>query len=339
MKKILTIRSIFLLIPFAFGIWLWFNGANQTDSQAQNQQPASTGASVSGQLNQPGQTLDAQAEPTAGTNAPAQQTFTPEQLMALLEGQAKENNPRAMLLLGTLYERGINNTPKRNFGKACEWYGKAAELDVPEAIFNVGICYEIGMGSAPDDKKALENFQKSADKGLPQAELKLASLYLNGDMVGQDATKGIEYLRKAAEKNFPQAQMELGAILYYGNFGQKRDLTQAKDTFLKAAELGEPTAMRNLGAMASAGEGMEANKTKGLMWYLLAQEYSGNNPNIQEVIDGVKAELKEADVAKAEKDAKAWSDDFKAKMAAAQAAAQAAAEAETTAANPSPPTK
>ena len=245
-----------------------------------------------------------------------------------------------MFALGTLYERGINNTPRRNYGTALKWYQEAAKLDVPEAIFNVGVCYEVGMGTAPDEKIALENFQKAADKGLPQAELKLASLYLVGHSVPVDVTKGLDYLQKAAEKNFPQAQMELGFIYYHGNFDQKRNLTKAQELFQKAADLGDPTAMRNLGHMTSAGEGMTANKAEGLRWYLLAQRFGFNQPEIQADIDGVKADLKEPEITKAEKDAADWTEKCRAKMEAAQAANQAASQAATEAlsqAAPAPP--
>ncbi|MDR2367996.1 MAG: hypothetical protein LBF58_07815 [Deltaproteobacteria bacterium] len=314
--------SVLILLPLIFGLWLWFSA----ESRPQNQPASQPNSSVSGQLSP--QPSNAPA-PTTGDAAaqPTQQTITAEQLLTELEKQAKDKNPNAMIILGSLYERGLNNSPKRNFGKALDWYQQAANLDLPEGIYNVGVCYEIGMGVAPDMTKAMDNFQKAAGKGLPQAELKLASLYLNGDGVKADVTKGMDYLQKAADKNFPQAIMELGIVYYYGTFDKKRDLTQAKDLFQKAANLGQPAAMQNLAVMSVAGEGMVANKTQGLKWYLLSQQFGFNSPDMQTTIDGIKAEMAAAEVSKAEAEAKQWADDFRAKVEANQAAARAAAEA------------
>jgi TPR repeat protein len=258
--------------------------------------------------------------------------------MTELETQAKANDPRAMLILGSLYERGLNATPKRNYGKALEWFQKAADLDSPEAYYYLGVYHEIGMGTAPDMKKALANYQKAADKGLPIAELKLASVYLNGDGAAKDLPKGFGLLESAANKNLPQALMDLGVVYYYGNFDKKRDLTKARELFQKAADLGVPNAMLNLGVMALAGEGMEANKTLGLRWYLLAQRYGINNPEMQTTIDGIKADLKPAEITQAEEDANKWADDYRAKVEAAQAANLAAQQAasETAATPPAP---
>jgi TPR repeat protein len=317
--------SILILLPLIIGSWLWFSA----ESQPQNKPTTQNSSSVSGQLSpQPSAGQDTTTTTTGAEQTPVQQTISAEQLIAELESQAKDKNPRAMILLGTLYERGLNNAIKRNFGKALSWYQQAADLELPEAIFNVGVCYEIGMGTAPDPKKALDNFLNAAGKGLPQADLKLASLYLVGDNVPTDIPKGLEYLKKAANTNFPQAQMELGLIYYYGNFGEKRDLTKAKELFQKAADLGAPAAMQNLGIMSVAGEGMEANKVQGLRWYLLAQQYGINTPDMQATIDSVKADLKPEEITKAEAEAKDWATKYQARVDAEQAANQAAQEAE-----------
>jgi TPR repeat protein len=334
MKKI-SKRSFLILIPLVIGLWLWFSAESQTQNKPASSQNSST---ASGQLS-------AQASPapetaqTAASVAPAEgqssNTITVEQLLAALEAQAKENDPRAMLALGNLYERGINNNPKRNLGTALGWYQKAAALEEPVAYFNVGTCYEVGLGTAPDQKKALDNFVKAADKGLAQAELKLASLYLNGQDVPLSIPMGMDYLTRAADQGFVQALMELGAIEYYGLFEQPRDLTKARDNFTKAANAGEPVAMKNLAAMNIAGEGMEANKAQGLTWYILAQQFGFNPPDLQTTIDEVKGGLKANEISQAEKNAQDWADKFKARVEAEQAINKAQAEAASTVGNAS----
>jgi TPR repeat protein len=319
--------SFLIVLPLIIGLWLWFSAESQPQNQPSNTATPQPSSSVSGQLNQPNQVQSTpQNQPNSnvaqGENQPT--TITAEELKNALEAQVKENNPRAMMALGSLYEQGFYNSPSRHFGKAMELYQKAAKHDLPDAFFQVGICYEIGMGTTPDPKKAVENFQKAAEKGLPQAEYKLATFYLTGENVTKDIPKGIKYLKKAVDKNFSQALMEWGAILYFGRFEQKRDLTKAKDTFIKAADLGNPLAMNNLAIMSVAGEGMEANKIQGLKWYLLAQKFGLNSPEMQTTIDGVKSDMKDQDISQAETEAKEWTDKFQAKVEAAQAASQAA---------------
>ncbi|MDR2444101.1 MAG: sel1 repeat family protein [Deltaproteobacteria bacterium] len=272
---------------------------------------------------------------TVGPEAASEsRVMTIAELIDVLTQEADKKNPRAMLTLGMLYERGYPQI--RNYGKALNWYQKAAELDLAEAYFNVGVCYEFGMGTAPDFKKALDSYLLASKKGLAQADFKLASLYLNGQEVPVDTEKGLKYLNAAADQGLTAAIKEQGALYYFGNLGTTRDLTKALEIFTKAAEAGDPEAMKNVGIMYSSGEGVGANKTIGLKWYLLAQRFGFQNEAMDNSINELKSGLTEAQIKTAETEANVWAEQFQAAQEARAAAAQEAAAVQPPAAPAAP---
>jgi TPR repeat protein len=272
----------------------------------------------------------AEAAP-AEAAAPQQVTVTFDELITMLQAEADKKNPRAMLTLGNIWEGSIS-AQNRNYGKALDWYQKAADLDLTDAYFHLGVCYEVGMGTAPDLKKAIGNFEKAAAKGFAPADFKLAVLYLNGaDGLTQDIDKGMKYLNSAADSGLTLALKELGALYYFGRLNTTKNLTKALEIFNKAAEGGDAESMKNVGAMTISGEGTAANKVEGLKWYLLAFRFGYTVPEMQQTIDDIKAGMTPEEVAKAEAETEAWAAKFtadqQAKAQANQAAAAAAQEA------------
>jgi TPR repeat protein len=270
----------------------------------------------------------------AAAQAPQQVTLTFEQLIEVLQAEADKNNPRAMLALGNIWENGINSQ-NINYGKALEWYQKAANLDATEGYFRLGLCYEIGMGTTPDFPKAMLNYQKASEKGFPLADFKLAVLYMGGSTeLPADVDLGLKYLNAAAEQGLTVAQKELGALFYYGRLNVARDLTKAIAFFAQAAEAGDAESMKNIGAMTVIGEGTSANKAEGLKWYLLAQLFGYDNDEMRTTIGNIKSDMRAEDIAKAEADSQAWADNFRAQQ---EARAQAAQAAQAAAAAPAAP--
>jgi TPR repeat protein len=79
-----------------------------------------------------------------------------------------------MLELGGLYENGYG--VDRDYGKAREWYQKAADKGNAYAMYNLGGLYENGNGVAQDYGKAREWYQKAADAGHADAKQGLKRL-------------------------------------------------------------------------------------------------------------------------------------------------------------------
>jgi TPR repeat protein len=260
-------------------------------------------------------------------DGPQQVTVSFEELLNMLQVEADKNNPRAMLTLGNIWEGSVS-LQNRNYGKALDWYKKAAALDLTEAYFHVGVCYEIGMGVPPDLQVALENYEKASAKGYAPADFKLAVLYLNGaEGLTQDVDKGMAHLNTAADSGLTLALKELGALYYYGRLNVGKNLTKALEIFGRAAEGGDAESMKNLGAMIISGEGRATDKVEGLKWYLLAQRYGYNMAEMTETVNNIKSGMTTEEVAKAEAEAQAWDEKFAAEREAKELADQAAAAA------------
>jgi TPR repeat protein len=70
---------------------------------------------------------------------------------------------KAQYNLGVCYERGCGVV--KDYGKAVEWYQKAAEQGYAHAQYNLGMFYENGYGVPKDNNKAIEFYKKAAAQG------------------------------------------------------------------------------------------------------------------------------------------------------------------------------
>lgn len=69
---------------------------------------------------------------------------------------------------------------------AVTWYKLAAEQNHAPALFNLGNCYEHGIGVTPDLEKAEELYRKSSDMGNGNAMTNLGHFYECGIIVKED---------------------------------------------------------------------------------------------------------------------------------------------------------
>jgi len=76
--------------------------------------------------------------------------------------------------LGYLYELGQGVA--QDFGKAYEWYQKAANAGNTHAMLRLGDLYGHGKGGAQDYGKAREWYQKAANAGDTDAKKALENL-------------------------------------------------------------------------------------------------------------------------------------------------------------------
>lgn len=256
---------------------------------------------------------------------PAQETVAPSQTRSrgidskqafmLMAAEAENGSPEAMLTLGVLYERGAGTA--RNYGKALEWYGKAAEAGLAEGYYNLGVCHEIGMGTAVDPLRAFENFERSAELELAQGLYKLASLYITGFGVDKNEAWGVTLLARAAA-NHAGAMNDLGAIFSEGLYGQPRDDVQALEWFGKAAELGNAEAMKNLAVFHHGGDRRPADPKQELKWYALARLAGYPAAALTPAIDALRAEIGDETAKEAEREALAWLQTFRQRARARQ---------------------
>ena len=99
---------------------------------------------------------------------------------------------------------------KKNFGDAFKLYEKAAKQNLPEGIFNLGICYAEGIGCDEDFAKAYECFNHPDVKEAPLAKFYIGIMHYSGQGAPQDFQKAAELLKSAADSGVEAAQKFLG---------------------------------------------------------------------------------------------------------------------------------
>ncbi|NDA68758.1 MAG: sel1 repeat family protein, partial [Verrucomicrobia bacterium] len=88
-------------------------------------------------------------------------------------------------MLGTLYDQG-EGVPA-DLREAVKWYELAAAQGLPDAQYNLAICYSKGEGVAKKDLKiACEWFRRAALQGDAQSQSRLGLAYISGSGVERD---------------------------------------------------------------------------------------------------------------------------------------------------------
>src|SRR5438874_7418081 len=100
----------------------------------------------------------------------------------------------------------------------------------------------------------------------------LRNLYTNGRGVLKDETKATEWYRKAAEKGHVRAMYDLGILSQDGRGGLAKNDAEAARWVRKAADQSEPAAMNSLGWYYENGRGVEKDLAQARQWYIKAAE-------------------------------------------------------------------
>lgn len=180
-----------------------------------------------------------------------------------IEELAKNGDVLAQRYMGQYYYFGDGITAI-NYGKAFEWFSKAADQGNPAAKFYLAniMHWHTPSGIENDDQKVLELFLEAAELGNTSAMCQLGKLYEYGEIVDMDYAKAMEWYLKAAERESNAAMFDIGCLYYEGK-GVEKDYVEAACWFLKAAELGNETAKKNLEITEIANALPEARKRLG----------------------------------------------------------------------------
>lgn len=211
--------------------------------------------------------------------------------------QSVGNNTQAISCFQKAADKGITDAfvelgyfeESRNKEKAFSWYKKAADAGLAEGQYNLGRCYEQGIGAAKDEfvaeywykkaakqdcqeaKDALNNLRERREKRREtearheQAEKRIAALKqraAGGDMSAQyelgnnylalgDPTKACQWFCNAANQGLAEAQFMYGKCLVYGQ-GTAQDIPQGIKWLVAAAEQGDLDAEQLLSELNQA---------------------------------------------------------------------------------------
>lgn len=106
-----------------------------------------------------------------------------------------------------------------------------------QAMYDVGVMYELGRGTKTDPVKAVEWLNRAIGQNNHNARARLGALYYEGKLVTRDLGKARTLLRAAAEANVPSAQFHL-AQMYETGQGVDPDAQQALHWYQLASKGG-----------------------------------------------------------------------------------------------------
>jgi len=155
---------------------------------------------------------------------------------------------------------------------AAPFYLRAAEQNLREAQYTVGLMYATGEGLPKDETKAAQWFEKAAVQGLPEAQQYMGIYHENGvGGLAKDFDKAAEWFRKAADQGYGDAQYHLGYLYVKGQGVGVANYTEAAKWFLRAAENNVPDAQYQIGFYLAGGTGVEQNVTEAFKWLTIAK--------------------------------------------------------------------
>ena len=175
---------------------------------------------------------------------PAQQNEADRKVLAEIRAGADKGDAKAQYELGRAFFSGTLGVAKDE-AEAVKWFRKAAEQNVADAQFSLGVCYANGRGVAEDDAESVKWFRKAAEQNDARAQAALGVRYAKGQGVAKNKAEAVKWYRKAAEQNVADAQYNLG-VCYDSGEGVAKDEVEAYKWWLLAAGQGNDDAKYNM---------------------------------------------------------------------------------------------
>lgn len=169
-----------------------------------------------------------------------------------------------------------------NYDAARRIWEVLAGLGNVDALFNLGILAEDGLGEARDMKKAEALYAAAANAGGFKAQYRLGMLYSTGGGVARDDDKARHYLSLAAENGDQEAIARLASLARperpLNDFEQAEILSstgrhgEAAALYRRATEAGNVTARTRLAWMYEAGRGVERDLAEAARLFMQSAE-------------------------------------------------------------------
>lgn len=157
---------------------------------------------------------------------------------------------------------------------ATEFNRLITEENNAEAMYNLALMYEQGLGLVTDEKEFMRLLRQSAETGYDKAALKLGTLYYSGkNGLAKSYPEAYKWFKVAADKGNFTAQYNVGMMTEQG-VGDvvQKDLVKAFQYYLKSGKQGYYLAQNALGRMYVEGVGTTQNYARGMSWYRLAAD-------------------------------------------------------------------
>jgi uncharacterized protein len=120
-------------------------------------------------------------------------------VLSLLREALKEESPHAAWALGTWYLHGHGSEVPQDFKRAFRLLKTAAKANIPNAHYDLGVCYEKAEGTKKDLKKAFLHYLSAMVYGDKQAMRSVARCYYHGIGTKKDVAVGRIFWRRWKE--------------------------------------------------------------------------------------------------------------------------------------------
>lgn len=188
---------------------------------------------------------------------------------------AEMGYPMAQYELGNCYNEGIGT--ERDLNSFFYWTKRASENGVALAQTNLGRCYQYGWGTEIDYDEALKWTRLAADNGDPVGLHNIATFYREGSLLPKDNSKAIEYYQKAADKGLARSWNDMGVC-----YQEMKDFPRAVSCYEKAVKENEPLSFKNLAAFYYHGCGVEKDELKAVQ--LLSDEPNQEDETVKSML-------------------------------------------------------
>jgi hypothetical protein len=135
---------------------------------------------------------------------------------------------------------------------AFKWAKRASDTRFPPGQYELGRCYEDGIGVRHDLEEACRNYIMASDGGFGFAACHLASIYHTKEPGSSGNAKAFEWAKRAYELNESMAPLEL-ARWYEQGEGVIKNEREAAIWYARASELGNFLASSRLSMAYALG--------------------------------------------------------------------------------------
>lgn len=213
------------------------------------------------------------------------------------------------------------------YPRAMRYFRRASEDGNLVADWYLGHMYRTGRGIPKDDATAYSYYTRVTDAYDPDeadsnrrriivdAMVRIADYHRTGvEAAGIPQDYGFaarSYLKLATTYGHPSAQHALGIMNIRGQ-GVKKNPQQGLKWLIAAARKRHALSEAYLGDLYWDGRLVRRDRTRALMWYMLARESARpeENPEIFDRLDGMLAETSEDERLEADARARVWSEQY-----------------------------
>lgn len=167
------------------------------------------------------------------------------------------------------YDEGIGTLVDKK--RAFELFSNGAETNIADCVRALGWYHQYGKFVNASAEKAFEYYKKAADLGSSQALYRTAQCYINGEGVSVDNEAGIAMYERGARLQHGDCLTALAFAYIDGEIVDK-DLTKAFKYLHTAMELNNPWSFNLYGWCYDTGTGVEKNQVLAREYFLKASK-------------------------------------------------------------------